>query len=168
MDRLLTYRYYDSPEGKDILLKTVATNKYAALAGLVYGSYDVLMYSRTVGVVNTVARYGFIIGPLVGMATAFTVTSNVAVNIRGKNDGLNYFMGGIVAGSIFSAWMKAPVLAVPAAMALGAAAVVKKTAIDAGYTFFPELCFLVVTNFTSDKIHHHVTILPDDGFLMDL
>lgn len=139
MDRILTYRYYDSPEGKDIFLKTVTTSKYAALAGLVYGSYDVLMYSRTVGILNTVGRYGFIIGPLVGMATAFTVTSNVATNIRGKNDKLNYFLGGIVAGSIFSAWQKAPVLAVPAAMALGAAAVVKKTAVDAGYTFFPKV-----------------------------
>lgn len=139
MDRLLTYKYYDSPEGKDILLKTITTGKYAALTGLIFGTYDVLMYSRTQGIVNTVGRYGYIIGPLVGMATAFTVTSNVAANVRGKNDKLNYFLGGVMAGAVYSAWQRAGVLAVPAAMILGAAAVVKKTAVDAGVTIFPEV-----------------------------
>lgn len=139
MDRVLTYKYYDSPEGKDIFLKTASTTKYAALAGLVYGTYDVLMYSRTQGILNTVARYGYFIGPFVGMATAFTITSNVAANLRGKNDKINYFMGGIVAGAVCSAWLRAPVLAVPAAMVFGAAGVVKKTAVDAGATFFPSV-----------------------------
>lgn len=139
MDRLLTYRYYDTPEGKDILLKSIYTSKYAALVGLVYGSYDVLMYSRPQGILNSVARLGYIAGPMIGMATAFTLTSNVAVNIRGKNDKLNYFMGGVVAGAVFSAWQKAPILAVPAMMILGAAGVVKKTAVDAGVPFFPKL-----------------------------
>lgn len=139
MDKLLAYKYYDSPEGQDIFLKTVATSKYAALTGLVMGSYDVLMYTKPTGFPNTLARYAYFVGPLVGMATAFTVTANVTKNLRGKNDKLNYFLGGAVAGAIYSTWQKAPVLAVPAMVILGAAAMIKKTAIDGGHTFFPDL-----------------------------
>lgn len=139
MDRILSYKYYDSPEGDDILLKTISTSKYAVMTGLVMGSYDVLMYTKPIGFFNTLRRYAYFVGPLVGMATAFTVTSNVAKNFRRKNDKLNYFLGGAMAGSIYSAWQKAPVLAVPAMVILGTAAMIKKTGVDAGYTFFPDI-----------------------------
>ncbi|XP_030037310.2 NADH dehydrogenase [ubiquinone] 1 alpha subcomplex subunit 11 [Manduca sexta] len=145
MSKLLNYKYYDTPEGHDIYKKTFVTSKYAFLTGLAAGSADVLMYSRPKGFVNTAGRMFYIIGPLVGMATAFTVTTNVAQNYRGKNDKLNYFMGGAAAGCVFSAWMKTGAVALPAALVLGTAAVVKKMAIDSGTEFFPTVAHATKT-----------------------
>ncbi|XP_059046809.1 NADH dehydrogenase [ubiquinone] 1 alpha subcomplex subunit 11 [Achroia grisella] len=136
---MLSYKYYDTPEGSDIFKKTFVTSKYATLTGLAAASFDVLMFSHPKGVINTVGRYGFIIGPLVGMAAAFTVTANVAQNVRGKNDEINYFLGGAAAGSIFGAWQRSITLGVPAAILLGAAAVIKKTAVNEGWVFFPDV-----------------------------
>lgn len=138
MDKLLNYKYYDSPEGEDVIYKTIAISKFGAVAGLGYGVFDVLMYSRTKGFVNTAGRLGWYVGPLVGAAAAFAVTANVTQNIRGKNDKLNYFLGGAVSGLILSAWQRVPVMAVPLAMIFGTAAMIKKTALEEGHTFFPD------------------------------
>lgn len=138
MNNLLTYKYYDTPEGQDIFLKTLATSKYAAVAGITAATFDILMYSHPKGFVNTAGRMMYIVGPLVGMASAFAVTTNAAQNFRGKNDKINYFLGGAVAGGIFSAWIRSGIIAVPAAIVLGTAAVIKKTAVDEHWTFFPE------------------------------
>ncbi|KAF9799782.1 hypothetical protein SFRURICE_005075 [Spodoptera frugiperda] len=42
-------------------------------------------------------------------------------------------------GTAGSAWLRSGIIAVPAAVILGAAAVVKKTAIDEGWSFFPPV-----------------------------
>lgn len=139
MSQLIKYKYYDTPEGQDIFMKTFATSKYAAMAGLAMASLDVMMYSHPKGFANTAGRFAWFLGPMVGMAAGYVVTTNAMQNIRGKNDKLNYFMGGAVAGCILSAWQKAPVAAVPAAVIFGLAAIVKKTSVDEGWPFFPEL-----------------------------
>ncbi|XP_022837623.1 NADH dehydrogenase [ubiquinone] 1 alpha subcomplex subunit 11 [Spodoptera litura] len=139
MSQLLKYEYYDTPEGQDIFMKTFAISKYAALAGTALASMDVLMYSHPKGFAATAGRFAWFLGPMVGMAAGFAVTANTVQNIRGKNDKLNYFLGGVVSGSIFTAWMRAGVIAVPAAVILGAAAVVKKTSIEEGWSFFPSV-----------------------------
>lgn len=139
MSYLVKYKYYDTPEGQDIFFKTFAASKYAAMAGLALGSLDVLMYSHPQGFASTAGRLAWYIGPMVGMAAGFVVTTNAMQNIRGKNDKLNYFMGGAVAGSILSAWQRAPIIAVPAAVILGLAGIVKKTSVDEGWSFFPEM-----------------------------
>ncbi|XP_035435123.1 NADH dehydrogenase [ubiquinone] 1 alpha subcomplex subunit 11 [Spodoptera frugiperda] len=139
MSQLFKYEYYDTPEGQDIFMKTFALSKYAALAGTALASMDVLMFSHPKGFVGTAGRFAWFLGPMVGMAAGFTVTANTAQNIRGKNDKLNYFLGGAVSGSILSAWLRSGIIAVPAAVILGAAAVVKKTAIDEGWSFFPPV-----------------------------
>ncbi|KAM3959434.1 NADH dehydrogenase (ubiquinone) B14.7 subunit [Aphomia sociella] len=136
---MLNYKYYDTPEGSDIFKKTFVTSKYAALTGLAAASFDVLMFSHPKGFVNTVGRYGFFVGPLVGMAAAFTVTTNIAQNARDKNDKINYFLGGIAAGSVFGAWQRSVTIGVPAAVALGVAAIIKKTSVDEGWVFFPDI-----------------------------
>ncbi|CAD0202847.1 unnamed protein product [Chrysodeixis includens] len=139
MSQLLKYKYYDTPEGQDIFLKTVALGKYAALAGVAAASLDVLMYSHPKGLASTAGRFAWYIGPLVGMAAGYAVTHNCVQNFRGKNDKINYFLGGAVAGSILSAWQKAPVFAVPAMVILGVAGIIKKTAVDENWEFFPDV-----------------------------
>ncbi|XP_028178151.1 NADH dehydrogenase [ubiquinone] 1 alpha subcomplex subunit 11-like [Ostrinia nubilalis] len=136
---MMKYKYYDTPEGQDILMKSIVTSKYAALSGLGAATFDVLMYSQPKGIVATAGRFMWYIGPLVGMATAFTVTTNVAQNIRGKNDKINYFLGGVAAGSVFGAWQRSITISVPMAVLLGLVAVVKKTAIDEGWELLPQV-----------------------------
>lgn len=136
---MLSYKYYDTPEGHDVFKKTIVTGKYAALAGLGIATMDVLMYSHPKGLFNTAYRYAYFIGPLVGMATAFTVTANCAQNIRGKNDNVNYFLGGAASGAVLGAWQRSLTLGVPAAVVLGVAAIAKKMSVDQGWEIFPEI-----------------------------
>lgn len=136
---MLSYKYYDTPEGQDVYKKVFVTSKYAALAGLGVATFDVLMYSHPKGVFNTGFRYAYYLGPMIGMAAAFTVTANTAQNIRGKNDKLNYFLGGAVSGAVFGAWQRNATVAVPVALILGAVAMVKKMAIDENWTLVPEI-----------------------------
>lgn len=41
-----------------------------------------------------------------GMATAFTTVTYAATKFRGKDDGLNYVLGGFAAGGMVGAWSK--------------------------------------------------------------
>lgn len=78
--------YYDKPEGEDCFGKILATNSYAVAAGLAWSTIDVLMLARTKGYIPTIARFAYNIGPMMGMASAFTLTTYVATNVRGKDD----------------------------------------------------------------------------------
>lgn len=78
--------YYDKPEGQDCYGKMLATNSYAAAAGLAWSTIDVLMLSRTKGYIPTIARFAYNIGPFMGIASAFTLTTYLATNARGKDD----------------------------------------------------------------------------------
>lgn len=155
---MLNYKYYDTPEGSDIFKKTFVTSKYAAIAGFGAASFDVLMYSHPKGAVKTIGRYAWYLGPLVGMATAFTLTANVSQNIRGKNDKLNYFLGGLAAGSIFGTWARSITVGVPAALLLGAVAVVKKTGVDEGWVFLPQI---QMATKTIQSVRHDWTMTED-------
>lgn len=78
--------YYAHPEGKDLLGKLLATNKYAFIAGLWWSTADTLMISKTKGYGPTLARYAYNTVPLMGMATAFTAATYAATNFREKDD----------------------------------------------------------------------------------
>ncbi|CAH2089132.1 unnamed protein product [Euphydryas editha] len=155
---MLSYKYYDTPEGQDIFKKVFVTSKYAAVAGLGVATYDILMYSHPKGIFNTAYRYAFFLGPMVGMATAFTVTANAAQNIRGKNDVWNYFLGGAMSGAIFGAWYKSVPVGIPMAIVLGAVGMIKKTAIDNGWTLVPEL---TTANKSIRSVKHDWTLVKD-------
>ncbi|CAK1550240.1 unnamed protein product [Leptosia nina] len=136
---LLTYKYYDTPEGEDIFKKTFVTSKYAILASIPPAIFDVLLYSHPKGFFNTALRFGTYLGPAVGMATAFTLTANISQNIRRKNDEINYCLGGAAAGAVFATLRKQPIIAVPAAIFLAVAGLVKKTSVDSGVPIFPYI-----------------------------
>lgn len=103
---LLKAQYYENPEGSDAFGKIVATNKYAALTGLAWGTMDVLMVSRPKGYLPIIARYAYNVGPMMGMASAFTIGTFAATNLRGKDDRINYFIGGVCAGGVYGAWRR--------------------------------------------------------------
>lgn len=83
---ILKANYYDKPEGSDALGKIVATNKYAATVGMAWSTIDVLMLTKTQGYLPTLARFAYNTGPLMGMATAFTLVTYAATNARSKDD----------------------------------------------------------------------------------
>lgn len=83
---ILNFQYYDHPEGHDAFGKLVATNKYAAATGIVWSTYEVLMIKKPQGYFQTVSQYAYWTAPLMGMATAFTLTTYAATNLRGKDD----------------------------------------------------------------------------------
>lgn len=77
-----------------------------AVTGLTTATYDVVLYSKPKGIPNIVGRYALHVGPLMGMATAFTTVTYAATKFRGKDDSLNYVLGGIAAGGVVGAWSK--------------------------------------------------------------
>lgn len=79
-------KYYDQPDGKDLYNKLLATNKYALITGLWYSTADTLLISKTKGYVPTIVRFAYNTIPLMGMASAFTVTTYAATNYRQKDD----------------------------------------------------------------------------------
>ncbi|XP_017868826.1 PREDICTED: NADH dehydrogenase [ubiquinone] 1 alpha subcomplex subunit 11 [Drosophila arizonae] len=135
---ILRSKYYDYPDGEDAFGKIVATNRYAIAAGLAWSTFDVLTLTKPQGYIPTLGRFAYNTGPLMGMATAFTVTTLAATNIRGKDDKLNYLIGGFAAGGVFGAWKHNHVAGLVTGLFLGIAGVIKKMSIEQGWEFFPD------------------------------
>ncbi|KAG8237266.1 hypothetical protein J437_LFUL011296 [Ladona fulva] len=135
----MSYNYYDTPDGEDCFKKLWLSTKYAATIGLAYSTADVLLYSHPKGYYQTVARYAYITGPLVGMAAAFTATTCVATSMRKKDDYLNYILGGCASGSILGAWRKSPHAGFVASILFSGAAVVLKSFVENKWNPFPKI-----------------------------
>ncbi|XP_055707964.1 uncharacterized protein LOC129804573 [Phlebotomus papatasi] len=131
-------RFYEYPDGKDAAGKMMVANAYALIGGLVISTYDVVMISKPVGFGNILAKYMYNTGPLMGMASAFTMGTYAATNLRGKDDTINYAIGGALAGGVYGAWRKSPVSGSCAAIVLAFAGVVKKLSLQEGWRFIPE------------------------------
>ncbi|XP_055837875.1 uncharacterized protein LOC129906223 [Episyrphus balteatus] len=135
---LLKVNYYDHPEGQDAVGKIIALNRYAVSIGLAYSTIDVLMVSKPQGYLATLGRYAYNTGPLVGMASAFTLGCYAANNLRGVDDKWNYTIGGLMAGAVYGSWKRT----VPGGIFMGVvfslAGFLKKLSIEEGWEFFPE------------------------------
>ncbi|KAL5288135.1 hypothetical protein ACFFRR_008784 [Megaselia abdita] len=152
---VLKSRYYENPEGTDAFGKIVATNKYAVLGGLAWGTIDVLMVTKPKGYIPIIARYTYNVGPMMGMASAFTLGTLAATNFRGKDDRLNYFIGGVCAGGVYGAWRRSVPAGAVAALFLGIAGTIKKLSKQEGWDFFPP-------------VHHQVSgVKPHDFTLFE-
>ncbi|XP_067634178.1 NADH dehydrogenase [ubiquinone] 1 alpha subcomplex subunit 11 [Eurosta solidaginis] len=158
MSMLKSFQYYNHPEGQDIFGKMVATNKYAAVTGLFYSVADVLMYSKPKGYLPTLGRIAYIIGPMMGMASAFTLTTYASTNIRGKDDKFNYFLGGFAAGGVYGAWQKNHVSGLVVGLFLGIAGGVKKLSKQEGWEFFPNVVHRSGNLFIEE---HDFTLMKD-------
>jgi NADH dehydrogenase (ubiquinone) 1 alpha subcomplex subunit 11 len=132
------FRYYDTPDGQDLAKKLSVTMRYAALTGVGWGTYDVIMYSQPRGYGPILARYLWCTGPLVGMAATFTSVTFVTNKLRDEDDEYNYLIGGIAAGSVFGAWQKCYMHGFVGCLVLGTAAWLKKRSVREGWSFFPQ------------------------------
>ncbi|KAI5634941.1 NADH dehydrogenase [Phthorimaea operculella] len=132
-------RYYDTPDGCDVPTKVMVTARYGVLAGLVISTYDVLMYSHPVGLGPLISRYLVHTLPLAAMGATFAAVANGVQIARNKDDGLNYFLGGVACGPLLAYWLGSKHAVVPGAIFLGAIAFIKKTGVDEGWTFIPHI-----------------------------
>merc|ERR1712189_67380 len=106
----MNYKYYDTPEGQDCFLKMGYLTKNAAIFGVFAGVQDILLVSHPKGYAQTAGRFLYYPVPFSAMASTFAATSCVANSIRGKDDHLNYIIGGLSSGSIYESGKKAYIL----------------------------------------------------------
>lgn len=79
-------KYYDKPEGEDLLGKLIATNRMVFPYAFTCGMMDACMYTRKEGLQARAGRLLHFIWPAVGVATAFTTTAYFGAKIRGTDD----------------------------------------------------------------------------------
>ncbi|XP_026320430.1 NADH dehydrogenase [ubiquinone] 1 alpha subcomplex subunit 11-like [Hyposmocoma kahamanoa] len=132
-------RYYDAPDGCDIPTKMMVASRYGAVAGLIFSSFDILMYSHAHGFPRMMGRYMYHTIPITLMGATFAAVSNAAHIMRDKDDVLNYFLGGLACGPIVAAYVGSMHGLVVGGLALGAIGVVKKTAVDNDVTLIPDI-----------------------------
>lgn len=88
---LSNYKYYDEPEGENLLGKLLATNRFAVQGGLMFGSYMALgnfpEHEKGLRRYQLIAgRIAYFTLPAIACATAFTTTVYVATRLRKKDD----------------------------------------------------------------------------------
>lgn len=88
-------KYYDKPEGQDLLGKLIATNREILPYGVTWGLVDAFFFNGRLlpGFQQKFGRVLHFTWPAVGVATAFTTTTYFAAKFRnGKDDlyGINY------------------------------------------------------------------------------
>ncbi|XP_073953150.1 NADH dehydrogenase [ubiquinone] 1 alpha subcomplex subunit 11-like [Choristoneura fumiferana] len=133
------YRYYDTPDGCDVMKKAMVTTRYGVLTGMVLSTYDILMYSHASGLIPVLKRYALHTVPLGLIGATFALVANGVQNAREKDDKLNYFLGGFACGPICAAYLGSKHMALIGGLALGVAGLLKKDAIDQGFTLVPDM-----------------------------
>lgn len=132
------YNYFDTPDGEDITKKLWCVLKPTAMVALAAGTVDVMMHSKPKGYIATLGRYAYISLPVMGIAATFVITTNMAKNIRNKDDYMNWALGGLVSGGILGAVKGSPILGWTSGMAFAMAAMGKKYAVNNKITLIPQ------------------------------
>lgn len=102
------------------------------------GVQDILLVSHPKGYAQTAGRFLYYTVPFSAMAATFAATSCVANSIRGKDDHLNYIIGGLSSGSIYGVWQKSLHSGVKAGIILSLAACLKKWSVEEGFSLLGE------------------------------
>lgn len=147
----MSYKYYDTPMGEDVFKKLWVSGRIAGAAGLLISTCDVMLYSYPKGYLQTMGRYIYITGPFIATAAAFTTTANMLASARGKDDRLNYFLGGVAAGTIIGTWRKSLMVGFAFSVAFGVMGIVRKDALDNNWLFNPP----VVRSYSGPNAHNY-------------
>ncbi|CAH2042682.1 unnamed protein product, partial [Iphiclides podalirius] len=131
------YTYYDTPDGCDVLKKTIVTTRYAAITALAFSTIDVLFYSHAVGVIPVLKRYVYHMVPLGLMGATFSVVANGALHFRQKDGPINYLLGGLACGPILGAYLRSGHAVLLGGLFMGVIGMLKKDAVDHNYTILP-------------------------------
>ena len=154
--------YYDSPEGEECFQKmgyltknaalfgessknkifnlvyTPNNNNFDSIAGVFVATGDILFISHPKGYLKTAGRFVYYTVPLSAMAAAFAATSCVANTVRGKDDPLNYVIGGLSSAAIMGAWKQCVTTGIRAGIVFSLAGYLKKKSIQEGWSFIEE------------------------------
>ncbi|CAH0590023.1 unnamed protein product [Chrysodeixis includens] len=129
------YQYYDSPDGCNVQKKIMCTTRYGIVAGLIAGTYDVLMYSHVVGLVPILTRYARHMVPIALMGATFAAVANAVQRVRNADDQLNYFAGGFACGPLVALYLRSGHGLIAGGLVLGIIAVLKKEHVDREHAF---------------------------------
>lgn len=133
-----TYRYFDTPEGQDIFKKLWVVIRPATLTGIAVSTVDVLCLPKNRSYLGIIGRYAFFTLPLVGLVSAFVITSNLAVTYRQKNDTWNWVAGALASGGVAGAWRGNMQFGSTACIAFTIVAALYKYGVDNGYEVLPR------------------------------
>ncbi|KAK4885106.1 hypothetical protein RN001_001377 [Aquatica leii] len=125
--------YFDYQDGDKTEKKLWIATKHVGLAALFASTADVLLYSHPKGYAAALGRYGYFCVPLLGMSSAFVLFTDLATNIRNKNDKLNWVIGACAAGVIFGAWRRSGAATFFGSALFSGMALIKKDALQNDY-----------------------------------
>ncbi|KAF0772238.1 NADH dehydrogenase [Aphis craccivora] len=134
---IFKYSYYDTPDGHDLVKKLFYTNKKVSIIGFGLASTEIILVSKPFGYLNTVYRYGQLMGPMLAATTTFCIVTHVSTNLRGKDDMLNYAIGGFSTGILTGILVKQKFLGFWMAVSMACIGAAKKHSKLNNYEFYP-------------------------------
>ena len=134
---LSAYSYITSPDGEDIIEKLMVVGKPATFLALSLASIDVMTSKIPRTYIEIFGRYAYITFPIVGIAAAFVVTSNISGQLRHKNDKYNWIAGGLASGMVFGKWRRSVQAGCLTGAAFAFAGAIAKHCWDQGIKFYP-------------------------------
>lgn len=135
MHEILKVYLYDSPDGKNCLIKTAKCAQVGTVWGLLAGATDAALYTNCTTLGGWAARLAHFGVPGAATGAMLAATSCLVGEVRGENDPLNHLIGGFAAGSVWGAKYRSVSRGVSVACAGAVLAGLYKLIRDAGYTF---------------------------------
>ncbi|ENN79451.1 uncharacterized protein LOC109534839 [Dendroctonus ponderosae] len=133
-----TYSYFDTPDGEETGKKLLCVLRTAVPASISVALGNVMLYSHPKGIVNTGLKMASITLPMVGIASTFVLATNGLASIRKKDDHLNWFLGGFLAGSCTGLWRRNRMFGFNMGMLGGILAAVRKELLVQGWDIVPQ------------------------------
>eukprot|EP00914_Ancora_sagittata_P003500 GHVO01007347.1.p1 GENE.GHVO01007347.1~~GHVO01007347.1.p1 ORF type:complete len:169 (+),score=15.28 GHVO01007347.1:61-567(+) len=128
---LQTYNY-SSPDGQDMLKKAGHSAKLGSVIGGTIALYDILLYSKTSGVVRRANRAAMWVVPAAGLAASLSVTANLLGQMRNKSDWQNHLVAGALTGVAYGVLRRRWTSSLNGGLALAFAAAGTKDFYDRG------------------------------------
>lgn len=113
-----TVRYHDHPEGEDLMGKLVAVNHLIYQGCLANGAMG-FMQEKSQSLGSAFLKGYQYTWPGFAIASAFVATTFFSTNLRGKDDYLNYQLGGVGAGIILGGVHRSHILGVGSSIFFG-------------------------------------------------
>lgn len=121
-------KYYDAPDGEDLVGKITFTTKIGAAIGWNISLIQIMNRPPFQLYRDMFLRSCKTTAITVGMAAAGTITIYYATRLREVDDTTNHFLGGIAAGAVFGASVGSTSAGVCSSILLGIIAALKKVA----------------------------------------
>ncbi|CAG9760222.1 unnamed protein product [Ceutorhynchus assimilis] len=132
------YYYFDTPDGEDVMKKLWCVVRPTLPTATLIGIGDVLLYSYPKGYLNSALRFTAVAAPIVGIASTFVLVTNGMTSLRKKDDKLNWFVGGFVAGSCVGLVKRNRMWGFNTGMLFGILGVIRKECAQRGYEISPS------------------------------